>query len=301
MNKNYSLLDEQLAESGLEMSLDPFTAISAGASIIGGIFGASQQSSANSKAEAAARKQQKLLEEQAEINNEYRQATFNAEKKDYFAQREFQFETANRQFQYDNSIVDYRYLQDVRMYGKSVETTNDQLAYNSIASQQAYESTQSQFQELLQGQAFAKQNLYVESLENQGKAAVQQAGRGNLKGQQVTLAQQGMDLSVLREELKSGERQVGRQMRDIGIQKYAADSNAFANMMIEPSRGPRSLSPVMGPERTFIEPPEELPGAVPPPAYSSPMGPLIGGISSAAGSLAAINWGGNKANRIGNK
>ena len=275
-------------------------AVGAGSSILGGIFGAKQQSSANSKAEKAAKKQQKLLDKQADINNEYRKEAFEAEKKDYFAQREFQFDTANRQFEYDNSIVDYRYLQDVRMYGKSVETTNDQLAYNSIASQQAYESTQSQFQELLQSQAFAKQNLYVESLENQGKAAVQQAGRGNLKGQQVTLAQQGMDLSVLREELKSGERQVGRQMRDIGIQKYAADKNALANMMIEPSRAPRPLAPIMGPERTFIEPPEELPGAVPPPAYSSPMGPLIGGISSAASGLASINWGGNQPNRIGN-
>lgn len=282
------------------MAFPVFGAIGAATSLVGGIFGASQQSSANRKAEKAAKKQQKILDKQAEINNEYRKEAFEAEKKDYFAQREFQFDTANRQFEYDNSIVDYRYLQDVRMYGKSVETTNDQLAYNSLASQQAYESTQSQFQELLQSQAFAKQNLYVESLENQGKAAVQQAGRGNLKGQQVTLAQQGMDLSVLREELKSGERQVGRQMRDIGIQKYAADKNALANMMIEPSRAPRPLAPIMGPERTFIEPPEELPGAAPPPAYSSPFGPLIGGVSSAVGQLGQINWGGNTPNRIGN-
>jgi hypothetical protein len=268
--------------------------VGAATSVIGGIFGASQQSSANRKAESAAKKQQEILEEQAEINNEYRQEAFKAEKKDYFAQREFEYDMAVRQYGYNQSIQDYRYLQDVRMYGKSVETTNDQLVYNSLASQQAYESTQSQFQELLQSQAFAKQNLYVESLENQGKAAVQQAGRGNLKGQQVTLAQQGMDLSVLRQELRSGERQVGRQMRDIGIQKYAADKNALANMMIEPERAPDALAPVMGPERTFIEPPEELPGAVPPPAYSSPLGPLIGGFGSAVSQLGQINWGGTQ-------
>ena len=50
INKNYDLLGEQLAESGLEMSVDPFTAISAGVSVIGGIFGASQADSSNKSA-----------------------------------------------------------------------------------------------------------------------------------------------------------------------------------------------------------------------------------------------------------
>ena len=39
--KGGNLLEDQLAVSGLEMSIDPFTAISAGVSIIGGIAGAS--------------------------------------------------------------------------------------------------------------------------------------------------------------------------------------------------------------------------------------------------------------------
>ena len=282
--KGGSLLEDQLAVSGLEMSI--FGAISAVASVAGGIFGAASASSQNSKNAAAAKKQQKLLDKQAKINNEYNLEAHEAEKHDYFAQREFQFDMANRQFEYDNTIQDYTYLQNVKQYGKSVDQLGNQLVYNSIAAHQAYESTQSQFQELLASQSFAKENLFVERLQNQGAAAVGQAGRGQTKAQQVTLADEGRNLAVLQAELRSGETQAGRQMRDIGIQKYAGDKNAIANLMLRPEKAPRPMAPVMGPERTFVKPAEQIPGMAPPPAYSNPLMPLIGGISSAAGSLA---------------
>ena len=279
--KGSSLLEDQLAVSGLEMNV--FAAIGAVTSIAGGIFGASQASSQNSRNEKAAKEQQKLLDEQAEINNTYNEEAFEAEKKDYFAQREFQFDMANRQYEYDNTIQDYTYLQNVKQYGKSVDQLGSQLVYNSLAAHQAYESTQSQFQELLASQSFAKENLFVERLQNQGAAAVGQAGRGQMKAQQVTLADEGRNLAVLQAELRSGATQGTRQMRDIGIQKYAGDANAIGNLMIRPDKAPRPLAPVMGPERTFVKPAKQIPGMAPPPAYSSPMMPLIGAVSSAAG------------------
>jgi hypothetical protein len=259
--KGSSLLEDQLAVSGLEMNI--FGAISAVASVAGGIFGAASASSQNSKNEAAAKKQQKLLDKQAKINNEYNAEAHEAEKHDYFAQREFQFDMANRQFEYDNTIQDYTYLQNVKQYGKSVDQLGNQLVYNSLAAHQAYESTQSQFQELLASQSFAKENLFVERLQNQGAAAVGQAGRGQTKAQQVTLADEGRNLAVLQAELRSGETQAGRQMRDIGIQKYAGDKNAIANLMLRPEKAPRPMAPVMGPERTFVKPAEQIPGMAP--------------------------------------
>ena len=56
--KGGNLLEDQLAVSGLEMNV--FAAVGAAVSIAGGIFGASQASSQNSKNAAAAKKQQKL-------------------------------------------------------------------------------------------------------------------------------------------------------------------------------------------------------------------------------------------------
>jgi hypothetical protein len=58
INKNYDLLGEQLAESGLEMSIEPITGAIIGgvASIASGLFGAKQASDSNKAAEKATKK-----------------------------------------------------------------------------------------------------------------------------------------------------------------------------------------------------------------------------------------------------
>ena len=254
-------------------------------SIASGIMGASAASSANADAKKAQKEQEKLAQEQADITNEYNKKAFEAEKKDYYAQREFQWESLQRQYQYDNSIVDYRYLQDVRQYGKSVNTYKQTLAFNSLASNQAYESVQNQLNELRQEQAFAKQNMLVERLSAEGQVATLQAGRSQRKAQQVTLADLGMNLAVMREELRSADRNAQANMRDVAIQRYAADENAKASLMLRPDRAPRPLEPVMGPERTFVEPAKALPGFVPPAVQQSTMAPLVSGIGSGLGSI----------------
>jgi hypothetical protein len=59
------------------MAIDPvsatFAGISAVASIFGGISGSQQASQQNARAEENAQKQQKLLNEQAKLQNEYNQ------------------------------------------------------------------------------------------------------------------------------------------------------------------------------------------------------------------------------------
>ena len=121
INKNYDLLGEQLAESGLEMSIDPFTAVAAGASIIGGIFGASQADKQNKASEKSQEKAQELANQQADITNEYNQTAFKASKQDYFAAKQFQYEIALKQWKYDTEIQDYRYLHETKKYAASVD------------------------------------------------------------------------------------------------------------------------------------------------------------------------------------
>jgi type II secretory pathway pseudopilin PulG len=276
--------------SGLEMTI--IGAIVGGvASIASGIMGSSAASKANADAKKAQKKQEKLAQEQADITNEYNTKAFEAEKKDYYAQREFQWDTLQREYQYNNTIVDFRYLQDVRMYGKSVNTYKDTLAFNSIAAQQAYEGVQAQLNELRQGDAFAKQDMLVERLMAEGEAATGQAGRSQMKAQQVTVADQGRSLAVMREELRSADRNASAAMFDTGLQKYGADLNARANLMLRPDRMPEPLQPVMGPERTFVAPPKALPGFVPPAVQQSTAAPLVSGIGSGlSGILGAIKF-----------
>ena len=291
--KSNTLLDQQMSVSGLEMALDPMTimaGVSAVSSIVGGISGSQQASQNNKDAKKAYKEQKKANKEQAKITTKYNKEVFEADKKDYYAQREFQWETAQREWQYNNSILDYRFLQDVRMYGKSVDTYKSTLAFNSLAAQQAYESVQAQLAELEDQQAFGKQNMLVERLQAEGQAQVGQAGRSMMKTQQATLADQGMNLAVMREELRSADEQANVNMRDISIQKYAADENAKANLMLRPERPPRPLEPVQGPERTFVKPPKVKPGFTPPPLQQNTMAPLISGFGNAMSSLSSINW-----------
>ena len=124
--------------------------------------------------------------------------------------------------------------------------------------------------------------MLVENLESAGRASLGQAGVSSVKGMQALAAKQGRDLSVLRASLRSGAQEFQRGMFDLALQKYGADMQAKANLMIKPDRLPELLAPEMGPERTFVEPAEVLPGAVPPAKYTNPMLPLIGGITAAA-------------------
>jgi len=264
-----------------------WAAVGAISSVVGGIFGASSASKQNAEARRAQKRQQEIAEKQAKITNEYNKTAFEAERKDYFAAREFQYQTAVKQWKYDTEIQDYRYVQDVKAYEGSVANYGQQTMYNNVAYQAAKESNQASYNELLAGAAFEGESSLVQNLEAAGKAALGQAGVSRGKAMQALAAKQGRDLAVLRATLKSSEQEFRRGNFDLALQKYGADMQAKANLMIQPERLPELIAPEMGPERTFVEPAEVLPGAVPPAKYTNPMIPLIGGISAGANTIAA--------------
>lgn len=284
-NPKENLLDQQLAVSGLEMNIT-WGGVSAIASLAGGIFGATSASKQNREAKKAQQRQQAIANKQAKITNEYNRKAYEAERKDYFAAREFQYQTAVKQWKYDTEIQDYRYVQDVKAYESSVANYGQQTMFNNIAYQAAKESNQASYNELLAGTAFEGESTLVQNLEAQGKAALGQAGVSRGKAMQALAAKQGRDLAVLRASIKSSEQEYKRNMFDLSLQKYGADMQAKANLMIKPERLPELIAPEMGPARTFVEPAEVLPGAVPPAKYTNPMLPLIGGISSGLSTLA---------------
>jgi hypothetical protein len=163
-----------------------FAIISGIATIAGGIMGASSASRQNAENKKAQKKAQKLAEKQADITNTYNQTAFEAEKQDYFAARQFQYETALRQWKYDTEIQDYRYLQETKKYSASVDNYSNQLAFNTIGAQRAYESQQASFNELLASTAFEGQASLVENLQNTGRASLGQAGNSRVKAMQST-------------------------------------------------------------------------------------------------------------------
>jgi len=287
--KGHSLLDDQLAESGLEMNLTgaAIGALVGGvASIFGGISGSQQAAQQNEQAQANYEAQKRAAEKQAQQTNEYNARVFEADKENYRRQRDYEWNTAVKQWQYNSEIQDFQYLQTARQYLSSVENTQQQLTYNSVAAREAQEQEQASLAEILASAAFQQEGMLIESLQNEGRAALMQAGGSRAKALQSTIAEQGRNAAILSASLISAGQQSQRNMRDIAMGRYADDLKARNAMMIEPERLPDIPQPIKPPERVFVEPMKATAGFIPAPIQQSTFAPIVQGIAS-AGQMAA--------------
>ena len=288
INKNYDLLGEQLAESGLEMSIAPAIAgalISGAFSIGSGLFGASQADKSNRQAKKAQKEAEKAAEEAADKTNEYNKRVFKVDKQNYINTRAFERETLTRKWKYDNEIKDYQFLEAVKQYGKSIENTGDRLTYNSIAAMQASEAENNALNDLRVEDAFSRQGMLVDQLQSTGKAALGQAGNSRTKALQSSIAALGRNSAIMDASLSSSVEQTQRNLQQIGMQRYAADLQAKAAMMIQPQQLPDIPLPMQAPERIFIEPMEVLPQAIQPAQQQSTFAPIMSGLISGAGQI----------------
>ena len=286
--KNNSLLDDQLAESGLEMNI--FGVIAGVAGLVGGIAASQQASQQNAQAQDNYEAQKRAAEEAARNTNEYNRRVFEADKENYRRQRDYEWTTAVKSWQYNSEIQDYQYAQTAKQYLSSVENTQQQLTYNSVAAMEAQAQEQASLAEILNSAAFQQEGMLIESLQNEGRAALLQAGGSRAKALQSTVAEQGRNAAILSASLVSAGMQSQRNMRDIEMGRYADDLKARNAMMIEPERLPDIPQPIKPPERVFVEPMEATAGYIPTPLQQSTFAPIVSGISSAAGSFAKVDW-----------
>lgn len=268
-----------------------FAGISAAASIAGGIMGSRSASKQNKRAKEAEKEQKKLAEETAELTNKYNAKAFKAEKQNYFNNKAFQYDTAVKNWKYNQAIKDYEYNAVVQRYAKSVENTENQLIFNNIAAIDAYEAEQASLNEIITEDAFNRQGDLVDRLQQEGQAALGQAGVSRNKAIQSRLAGIGRNAAIADASLASSVEQSQRNMRSIAMQKFSANMQAKASMMIRPQPLPDIPRPEMGPDMIFVEPMKATPSYVPPAQQVSTMAPLISGVGSAASSLASVNWG----------
>jgi hypothetical protein len=267
-----------------------FAGVGAAASLASGISGAASASSQNAQAQANYEQQKKASAEQARITNEYNKRLFEADKENYRKQRDYEWQTAIQSWQYNSEIQDYQYLQTAKQYLSSVENTQQQLTYNSIAAQEAQEQEQASLTEILNSAAFQQEGLIIENLQNQGRAALLQAGKSRAKAIQSTIAEQGRNSAILSASLLSAGQQSQRNMRDIEMGRYADDLKARNAMMIEPERLPNIPQPIKPPERIFVEPMQATAAYIPAPMQQSIFAPLISGVAGAAQSaMGAVN------------
>ena len=287
INKNYDLLGEQLAESGLEMNI----VIGAGAivsgisAIAGGIFGSSQADAANRASEKAYKKQEEAAQEAADATNKYNKRKSAVDKQNYLNNRAYDHETNLAKWRYQTEVQDLQYKAAVEQYGKSVENTSSRLSYNSIAAMQAYESEQSALNDTFTEDAFSRQGALVDQLQNEGRAALGQAGNSRTKALQSSIAALGRNSAIMDASLSSSVEQSQRNLRQISLQRYAADVDARSRQMLRPTRMPTAPLPTQAPERIFIEPMKAIPGAVQAPTMQSTSAPLVSGFIGAASQI----------------
>tara|TARA_R100000005_G_C4958233_1_gene176010 strand:+ start:70 stop:957 length:888 start_codon:yes stop_codon:yes gene_type:complete len=286
-NPKENLLERELAVSGLEMNIVGaiFAGVSAVASIAGGISASNQAKKNNRRAEQNAAQQRAAAKEQAEKTNEYNKKVFAADKANYYSNRAYEWETSLRNYKYNQGIQDYQYLQTAKQYQSSVENTQQQLVYNSMAAMEARESEQASLNEILTEDAFQRESLLVEQLKRQGQAALMQAGNSRAKAIQSANAQVGRDRAVMRASLDSARLQSERNMRDIALGKFIDDQNVMSSMMIRPERLPDLPAPIQAPERIFVAPIEATEAFVPAPLQQSTFAPIVQGIASAGSVL----------------
>tara|TARA_A100001201_G_scaffold123177_2_gene107057 strand:+ start:2419 stop:3321 length:903 start_codon:yes stop_codon:yes gene_type:complete len=297
-NPKESLLDQQLAVSGLEMQIDIFTGISAAASIIGGIAGSNQASRANSRAKKNYKAQKRAAEKTAKLTNKYNRKVFEADKKNYENSREYDWDTTVRNYKYNQAIQDYNYAQTVKQYLGSVENAEQQLFYNNEAAKSAYEAEQASLGEILSEDAFARESALVNELQSQGQAQLMAAGKSKAKAMQSIAAKAGRDQAVMDASIRSAALQSQRNMADIALGKYIDDQNVINSMMIKPERGPALPKPVKPPKRIFVEPMKATAAYIPQPLMQNTFAPLVQGLGSAAGSVADYTMNYNKLQKM---
>lgn len=272
------------------MAIDPFTVISAGLGIFGAISGSSQASQQNAAARRAEAEQKAAAKEAADATNKYNAEAFAAEKQNYFNNKAFQYDTALKNWKYNQSIKDYEYNAVVQRYAKSVENTENQLIFNNIAAIDAYEAEQASLNEILTEDAFNRQGDLVDRLQQEGQAALGQAGVSRNKAIQSRLAGIGRNAAIADASLASSVEQSQRNMRNIAMQKFGADMQAKASMMIRPEALPDIPRPEMGPDAIFVEPMKATPAYIPAARQVSTVAPLVSGFGSAANALVGVDW-----------
>jgi hypothetical protein len=272
------------------MAFPVFAAIGAAAGIAQGIFGASEASKANAKSKAYQKEQQKLLNEQAKLQNKYNKKKFKVEKDNYYKQAKYNFDTAVEKWKYDTQIKALQEKVDAEKYLLSVENSQKQLTFNEIAAQQAQNREQLALNDAMSEYRFQAQDQLISQLQGEGQARLGQAGKTLGKTVGSNQAAIGRALAVMTASLTGEIDNYKLKMFDISTGKYAADAAVEAAKMLMPEKLPDIPAPTKPPEPTWLEPMKILPGMAAPAQTQSVFAPLISGVSQAASGLSKIDW-----------
>jgi len=182
--KSNNLLDEQLAFSGLEMGIVQalpaiFAGVGAASSIFGGIMGARSASKQNAAARRAEDEQKKFAEKTAKLQNKFNKKLDEADRANYYAMRDYNYDVQLRDWQRGKEIQDYNYLQSLKQFQKSLTISGQQFDLNSIGAQQSLESETAAIREAFMQQQFQRRGMFEELQQTFAEANINKSEQFN--------------------------------------------------------------------------------------------------------------------------
>ena len=309
-NPGKAFLQEQLATSGMEMSIWNVVAPLVGAAV--GIWG-------TSKSASAAKDQANAQNDATDAQHRYDLEAWNMAKGKLVAEHEqanqnvllqaenerrladYKDATAVRRYNYDLMIRNEKQQSLQQQYWKSNELYDQQISLNARSAFQGREDQLAQLDEIQAENAFEQQELNIENLIAVGKSRARGVtGKSAEKSIQSIIAQKGRQQSQMAEAMLGAERNTRSVLQEIANDLEAADMAAWAQKMLDPGELPLPLAPLATPVADFMLPraleefdfgPEPVRGAMRDPGAAA--GQVWGsGITSIASSLgtAAANW-----------
>ena len=301
IGKGYDPLMDDLRLNGPELKWIG-AAIGAVTGIVGGI-------ASGNAAKAQEDAMNEAMERQYEYDVDVWKYNWNESNRDYDhvmegVQIQRDNDAANRDFAHKMSIRDYQqkrtmqlheYMGETRQYQQSEKNYRDQLGFNEMAAAVAYEDEVRKYDEIKIGQAFQRQDLMVQGLQESGDAQLLQSGRSAGKSMQSAIAALGRNNAILDESLRSAHKQHQVNVQKINVDKYGADLSAHAQRMLAPLMPPPIMKPLSQPiaqrqdPRKPKKPPKPVKGAKATGAGWSATASLLGGIGNAVSGLAGIS------------
>ena len=267
-------------------------AISIGTSIFGGM-----------KASSAAKKQAKAQNEAAwkqfEYNTElwemskdklkadhaYLIDKIDIAKKNEMMLAAYTDKVADQKYKYNLQIRDYQQKSLQKQYQKSEQLYGARINQNEMSAQNAREGANRRFFELQQEVAFQNEDAELETIERQGaQIAEGQTGRGLGKSLQSIAAKRGMQYARFTETILSGATDLESQLKEIALDKSAANMSAWAQKMLKPGVLPTPPKPIPTPVSEY---------QMPRPLEDFDFGPapVLGATASVSAAGSAAFWG----------
>jgi|TARA_B100000073_G_scaffold317378_1_gene294703 hypothetical protein len=210
--------------------------IGAAASIASGIFGAKQASKQNSANKKAYKEQKKFNKKIAKKTNKQNEKLDAAKKANYYAMQNYSYDSSIQNWQTGIKIQDFKYLQALKQYQKSVSIGNQQLGLNAEAMAQGVQAEQDALDEAFIQYNFEQQNnlsalkqAYVEGSIQKQEEGVKLVGiKNNQTFGQLTI-QNTVDQLLSQNALKQETEMVNNLVSEGQIQlRQAGKSSARA-------------------------------------------------------------------------